>query len=207
MANRRSSISDEILSYVHNNDVNITDRIIYLGGYTENEYPELDHRQALKFQRSLDYLNSISYDPITVKILSPGGSVDIGFLIYDCMKNSPSVIVSHSYGIAASMGSIIPQAAAERYISKNCGFMVHRISLADDGDMIRVKSGMEYTEMLMRNFYNIYAERCINGQFAQEHNMTLSKLKRFIINKLEKKLDWWMTAEEAVYYGFMDGVL
>jgi ATP-dependent protease ClpP protease subunit len=28
----------------------------------------------------------------------------------------------------------------------------------------------------------------------------------FFKKKLEQKVDWWLTAEEAVYYGFADGV-
>jgi len=37
--------------------------------------------------------------------------------------------------------------------------------------------------------------------------MDYQKTFNFIKKQIEKLTDWWMTAEEAVYYGFMDKVV
>ena len=37
--------------------------------------------------------------------------------------------------------------------------------------------------------------------------MSMSKIKSFLRRKLESKEDWWLTAEEAVLYGFVDGIV
>jgi ATP-dependent protease ClpP protease subunit len=53
---------------------------------------------------------------------------------------------------------------------------------------------------------DIYAERCVHGNFFKEKNYTLDQVKKYLYKKF-KDGDWYMTAEEAVYYGFADGVL
>ena len=50
------------------------------------------------------------------------------------------------------------------------------------------------------------AEVCSKtGEYFKE--MTRAKTKTFIRRKLESKEDWWLTSEEAITYGFIDGVL
>lgn len=52
----------------------------------------------------------------------------------------------------------------------------------------------------------IYAERCHKtGKFFKDGEYNLSKTKAYIKRKLNNG-DWYMTAEEAVYYGFADGI-
>jgi len=54
---------------------------------------------------------------------------------------------------------------------------------------------------------DIYASRCINGPFFTNKDMDYKKTFNFIRNKIEKLTDWWMTAKEAVHYGFMDDIV
>ena len=37
--------------------------------------------------------------------------------------------------------------------------------------------------------------------------MSKAKTKAFIRRKLESKEDWWLTAEDAVMHGFVDGIV
>ena len=51
----------------------------------------------------------------------------------------------------------------------------------------------------------IYAERCQRGDYFKERQNNLSKTKAYLKRKLGGG-DWYMTADEAVYYGFVDGI-
>jgi ATP-dependent protease ClpP protease subunit len=207
MATRRSSISDEILGYTHTNNVNVKDRIIYSSSHFEQDDWSMDFRQSLSFIRNLDYLNSLSSDPITIKMFSPGGCYYAGMMMYDAIKNSIAETTVQITGIGASMGSIVPQAATHRLISRYSSFMIHRLSYEDSGDLLRLKSGVVFAEHQLDCMYDIYADRCANGKFFKSKKMNQNAVKDYIRERLEKSSDWWMSAEESVHYGFMDGVL
>jgi ATP-dependent protease ClpP protease subunit len=55
---------------------------------------------------------------------------------------------------------------------------------------------------------DIYVTNCIKGKFFKERyeEPTEAKVKTFIKKKL-KDGDWYLSSNEAVYYGFADGVL
>ena len=56
--------------------------------------------------------------------------------------------------------------------------------------------------------FNIYAERCVKGQFFKnlfKKNITPSKVKDYLKEQL-KNGDWYVSAREAVNYGFADEV-
>jgi len=53
---------------------------------------------------------------------------------------------------------------------------------------------------------NIYADKCYKtSKFFKEKEYNLSKTKSYIKRKLHSG-DWYMNAEEAIYYGFIDGI-
>jgi ATP-dependent protease ClpP protease subunit len=52
---------------------------------------------------------------------------------------------------------------------------------------------------------NIFASKCVNGKFFQERGYNLSKTKSYIKRKM-KNGDWYLSSQDAVYYGFADGI-
>lgn len=188
---------------IHNNNVDIDQRIIYFSP----ESDEVDHKSAIQFLKNLDILNFLGTDDITLKIVSNGGDWSYGMAIFDGIKNSKSTVVSESYGQSVSMSSIIPQACYKRLISNHCDFMVHYGTYSDSGDFIRVHSALEYTQNLNEKMVKIYIDRMKTGKFYKDEKMTSTKLTKFLKDKLNQKTDWWMSAEESVYYGFMDEIL
>jgi ATP-dependent protease ClpP protease subunit len=105
------------------------------------------------------------------------------------------------------MSSIIPQASKVRYISKHADFMVHYGEYGDSGDMRKVVSGIKHYESQNKVMLDIYAERCVNGEFFSSKNYSVEDTAKFIEEQIDKKTDWWITAQESVYYGFMDKVV
>jgi len=198
---------NDALEAIHNNSIDVKRRIIYIHSSLEYEESGVDFKMAVNVIKNIDYLNSISNRPITLKMLSYGGCWNYGMAIYDAISNSRSHVTFISYAHARSMSSIIPQSANKRLISKHCDFMIHYGTYEDSGDFRQVANGLKFTEKQNDVMLDIYASRCVKGPYFKEKEMDRKKTFNFLKNKIEKLTDWWMTAEEAVYYGFMDKVI
>ena len=53
----------------------------------------------------------------------------------------------------------------------------------------------------------MFTEKCIKSPLAKEKNWNKFIIKKHIVSQLANKSDWILDAEEAVHYGFADGVL
>jgi len=197
----------DLISSIQDNSIDIKNRIIYIHSDFDPEEAGVDFRMAVSFIKNLDYLNSISTEPIILKMFSYGGCWNYGMAMYDAIVSSSSPITFISYAHARSMSSIIPQAAQKRYINKHCDFMVHYGTYEDSGDFRQVANGLKFTEKQNEVMLEVYAKRCVKGKYFREKGMDQKKTLTFIKNKIEKLTDWWMTSEEAVYYGFMDKII
>lgn len=195
------------IACVHEGCINIPKRIIYLHGSYDIEEPGVDFRMFNTFCKNLDYLDGISNEPITIKMSTFGGSWNYGMAIYDCIRLSQSVITIEAYAHARSMSSIIPQAATNRLISKHADFMVHYGTDATDGDYRAVVNYIEHQRKQTEIMFNIYANKCIHGPFFKERKYGYEDVKKYIVDKVNEKVDWWLSAEEAVHFGFMDKVI
>ena len=52
---------------------------------------------------------------------------------------------------------------------------------------------------------DIYLKKSKNGKFFK--GKPEKYIKRFLKNRMDQKQEWYITAQESVDYGFMDGVL
>jgi ATP-dependent protease ClpP protease subunit len=194
---------------IHTYGVDIENRIIYASSEIDIEGEEngVDYKMASKFLKNVDFLNRLSSKVITVKMMNCGGDWNYGMAMYDCIKKSKAQINTISYAHARSMSSIIPQASKIRHISNHADFMVHYGEYGDSGDMRKVISGIKHYEIQNKVMLDIYAERCVNGEFFGSKNYSMEDAANYIREQIDKKTDWWMTAQESVYYGFMDKVV
>ncbi|MBA3722593.1 MAG: ATP-dependent Clp protease proteolytic subunit [Parachlamydiaceae bacterium] len=134
--------------------------------------------------------------PILFIINSPGGAVDSGFAIWDQIKMITSPVTTLVTGLAASMGSILSLCAApgRRFATPHSRIMIHQplISGVIKGQATDLE--IQAKEMLKtRNILiDIYVE-ATGKEFAA----------------IEKAIDrdTWMTAEEALEFGLLDGVV
>ena len=85
-------------------------------------------------------------------------------------------------------------------------FMVHWGTYSDSGHYLTVKSGMEFGQKTEKMMLDIYSEKCVDGPFFKSQNMNVQDVSKYIEDKIITKSDWWLTAEEAVHYGFADQV-
>lgn len=200
----------EELSMIHNYGVDVDNRVIYLHSELElvnDEENGIDFRNANRFIKNINYLSSISKDPIVISQCTVGGDWNYGMAIYDAILNCPCEVTIDCYAHSRSMSSIIPQAADYRRIHENCDFMIHYGTTNESGYYKAVKSSVEYTELLNRKMIDIYGRVMMHSEFAYDNNYDLRECKLFIENKMDKHADWWMSAHDAVYYGFMDEVI
>ena len=200
-----------IISESHEHGVIVETREIFLHGhFCEGEDdPGVEYRSANKFLKNVKILEHFSDNPIVVHQHSPGGDWNAGMLMYDAMHHSRCKFIVICHGLAASMGSIVPQAAFGngcRVTMPNCDWLIHDGSV-DTGDMTirQFNSYHGYIDHMRQSMLEIYATACVaSGPHFEK--MKKGSVKNFLRRRLQSKEDWWLTSEEAVTYGFVDGV-
>ena len=157
----------------------------------------VDSDSAREIIRKLWYLELTNPGkPILFIINSPGGAVDSGFAIWDQIKMLSSPVTTLVTGLAASMGSILSLCAApgRRFATRHSRIMIHQPLLAGVIKGQATDLEIQAREMLKtRNgLIDIYIE-ATGKDFAT----------------IEKAIDrdTWMTAQEALEFGLLDGVI
>lgn len=157
----------------------------------------IDNESAKEAIRQLWYLELTDPGkPILMVINSPGGSVDSGLAIWDQVKMITSPVTTLVTGLAASMGSVLSLCAApkRRFATPNARILIHqpRISGAIQGQAIDL--GIQAKEMIntREKLVAIYTEA--TGKDPKEIDKDIDR-------------DRWMTVQEALAYGLLDGIV
>ena len=194
------------LGDIHSYGLDVKNREIFLQNKEEAENPGVDYRMSQTFLKNITVLERNGDEPITIYMQSEGGCWYSGMGIYDAIKQSRSKITIVAYNQVESMSSIIFQAADRRVLMPNCNFMCHFGSSELSGDFLSAQNFAMVDKLNMQNMVNIYADRCVKtGEYFKDRQDSLSKVKTYIKRKM-KDGDWYLTAEQAVFYGFADTV-
>lgn len=165
----------------------LKDRIIMLSG-------EIDDNLANVVISELLYLDSLSNDPISIYINSPGGSITSGMAIYDTMNFISSKVSTVCIGMAASMAAFLLSSGEKgmRYALPNSEVMIHQPLGGAQGQATEIK---------------IAAERIL--KLKEKINKILSINTKQNIKKIENdtERDYFMSSKEALDYGLIDKVL
>lgn len=197
------------LDIIHDHNINVKDRIIYVGQKDIHDDP-IGYHTSMDFIKNLDYLNTINTKKIKVVCINvTGGDVGHGLAMYGAVKNSKSKVDIECYGFTASFGSIFLQSAAEggRSISQYSDFMIHFGSIVFDGDMLSAESAASSNKLWRAKMLGIYAERCLKGEFFKSRKYSLSRIKGYINLKVRNSSDWYMTPDECLDYGLVDKII
>lgn len=203
--NQKSYIIEEL----HNYNILLDTREIFLHGYIdEAEDPGTDYRIAANFIKNIRLLENNGSGPIIVHQSNIGGDWSYGMMMYDMIKNADSVIIFILHGIAASMGSIIPQAADARIIMPNCLFMIHQgyTSIHPDLTIKQSSQWKRWEDEICGITLDVYVERCKDGTFFKKGDICEKEVEKYIKDKLNEKEDWILSAKDAVGFGFADGI-
>lgn len=197
------------LNNIHDYNIDIENREIYLHSYIDDaEESGVDHRSSVVLEKNLRYLNLLSLEPILIHMHMPGGDWQDCLGMYDAIKASKAKTIILAYAKAESSSSVVLQSADLRILMPNTNVLIHYGSFSLDGEHSKAAaSSIQWNEKECDKMVDIFTDRCINSVIYKEKNWKKMMAKKHIISQLANKCDWILTADEAVRYGFADGIL
>jgi ATP-dependent Clp protease, protease subunit len=166
----------------------LKDRIIVIGGPIDDYVASVVVAQMLYCQ-----LESKDQD-IDLYIMSPGGSVNAGFAIYDTMQYVTNDVKTVCIGQAASMGAFLLASGTKgkRFALPNARIMIHQPWGGAQGTASDIVIQAEEIIRLKRNLNQLYAKH--TGQPEER------------IQK-DSDRDFFMSADQAKDYGLIDEIM
>ena len=166
----------------------LSDRIIFLG-------EEVSDTSASLIIAQLLFLESADPDKdIQLYINSPGGSVTAGWAVYDTMQYIKCDVSTICLGMAASMGAFLLAGGAKgkRFALPHSTIMIHQPSGGAQGQATEIQIVADHIAKTKRTLNEILAAN--TGQPLE------------VVEK-DTDRDNYMSAEEALAYGLIDGVV
>jgi ATP-dependent protease ClpP protease subunit len=205
----KHSIQESELFNIHNYNLDIENREIYLHSYISDldTEPGIDYRCANIFEKNIRYLNLLSLEPILVHMHIPGGDWQDCLGIYDAIKFSKAKIIILAYSKAESSSSVLLQAGDLRIMMPNASMLIHYGFVSVDAEQSAASAHIKWNEIESVKMIDIFTDKCMRSQMAKDKNWKRMMAKKHIQSQLANKTDWILTADETVYYGFADGVL
>lgn len=157
-------------------------------------FDQIDNNVACVVISQLMFLEAANPDKdITIFINSPGGVVSAGLAIYDAIKRLKCDVSTVCTGEAASMGAFLLAAGTKgkRFATPSSEIMIHQPLGGAQGQATEIQ---------------IVAEHILRTK--KKLNTMLSELTGQPYEKVcaDTERDNWLTPEEAVKYGIIDGV-
>src|SRR5579871_4142828 len=166
----------------------LNERIIFIGSAIDDDIANLVVAQLL-------HLESENPDKdISLYINSPGGDVYAGLAIYDTMRFIRPDVQTICFGMAMSMGAILLAAGArgKRMALPNSKIMIHQ------GHTTGFEGQATDVEIRAREILAL--QKRIEELMAADTGHTVERIHD------DTQRDNFMTADEAVSYGLIDGV-
>ena len=162
---------------------------------SEEKVAELIH--AMLYLNETNAINS-KEDPIEFYLSTYGGSADDMFGMYDAMRMVRETTEIHTFGLGKVMSAGVLLLAAgtkgKRRVGKNCRIMIHSVIGGNHGPLHNLINEMEAVEQIQK----MYSQALI-----AETSMSKKDLK----NLLERKVNVYLSAEEAVELGIADIII
>ena len=169
----------------------LKDRIIFLGEDVNSASAGLVIAQLLFLE---------SEDPekeIYLYINSPGGSITDGMGIVDTMNYISCPVSTICVGMAASMGAVLLASGekGKRFATPNSEILIHQPLIGGGG-----LSG-QTTEIKIHADHMVKTRERLNKLLSDRTGQSLETIQR------DTERDNYMTAEEALKYGLIDGIM
>ncbi|MGO8692113.1 MAG: ATP-dependent Clp protease proteolytic subunit [Rectinemataceae bacterium] len=154
---------------------------------------EIDKEQGERFIRQLLLLESLSVDPITILIDSPGGDVDAGFAIFDMIRFVKAPVRILGMGLVASAAALVLLAVPKesRLGLPNSHYLIHQPLSGIRGVATEIEIHARELEKTRER---------INRIIAEQTGQTMERVRK------DTDRDYWMSAEEAMTYGLISRV-
>ena len=168
----------------------LKDRIIFLSEDVNSASASLVVAQLL-FLESEDPEKEIS-----LYINSPGGSITDGMAIVDTINYIKCPVSTICVGMAASMGAVLLASGAKgkRFATPNAEILIHQ-------PLISGGLSGQTTEIKIHADHMVRTREKLNKLLSERTGQSLETIER------DTERDNYMTAEEALKYGLIDGIL
>ena len=169
----------------------LKDRIIFLA-------EDVNATSASLVVAQLLFLESEDPDKeIYLYINSPGGSITDGMAIVDTINYIKCPVSTICVGMVASMGAVLLASGAKgkRYATPNAEILIHQPLIAGGG-----LSG-QTTEIKIHADHMVRTREKLNKLLSERTGQSLETIER------DTERDNYMTAEEALKYGLIDGIM
>ena len=167
--------------------IDLDSRTVY---FTEDVDPESVDR-AIK---SINYFESVSNDPIKLKICSYGGSLDHMFALYDKIVSSSCDIITIGTGCVCSAAVLILAGGKERYVTEHSWIMSHNAETV----------GIGSPTTLLSQAKAFQAMEDIAWSLLEKHSKWPAKKWK---DSAQKKGEIWMRPRQMLAAGVIDGIL
>lgn len=138
-------------------------------------------------------LNALAVDNIVVHLNSKGGDVFDGIAIYNALRSHPANVTIKVDSLAASIASVILQAADDRVIVGHGQVMIHEASGVMVGNAEEMARFADLLDRQSDIIAGIYAERA-------------GDMRRKASFRKAMKAETWFTDAEAVEMGLADRI-
>lgn len=155
---------------------------------------EVDKDLSEKVIKNLLLLESISDEPITVLIDSPGGDVYAGFSIFDMIRFIKAPVRIVGMGLVASAAALILLAVPKerRFGLPNSSYLIHQPLSGIQGVATEIEIHARELEKTRERLNRIIAEA--TGQTVERVSKDTDR-------------DYWMNAAEAAEYGLIEKII
>lgn len=206
--------SEDPIWHLHEYDVDLASNHIYLfgaeayqagnGGGDDSE-PGIEYVIANRFIRNMNLCMRVNPDKaIVIHMKTNGGHWEEGMAIYDMIKSCPVPVTILSYTHARSMSSLIFQAANKRVMMPNSSFMFHDGTLSIEGTVKQVVSAIDFGKISDATMMSIYVQ-AMKSQ-GKMKKRSKKAIEEWVRTQMDKKEDVYLTASQAVEYGFADQI-
>ena len=171
----------------------LKDRIIFLG-------EDVNPTTASLIIAQLLFLESEDPDKeIFLYINSPGGSITDGMGIVDTMNYIKCPVSTICVGLAASFGAVLLANGekGKRFATPNSEILIHQPLIGGQGGGI---SG-QATEIKIHADHMIRTREKLNKLLSEKTGQSIETIER------DTERDHYMTAQEALEYGLIDGIM
>lgn len=169
----------------------LKDRIIFMG-------EDVNPTSASLVIAQLLFLESEDPDKeIFLYINSPGGSITDGMAIVDTMNYIKCPVSTICVGMAASMGAVLLSCGekGKRFALPNAEILIHQPLIGGNGI-----SG-QATEIKIHADHMVRTREKLNKILSERTGQSLETIEK------DTERDNYMTAEEALKYGLIDGIM
>lgn len=212
MVVKKKSELEQLINDIHLYGINYHNREVYLhgaygGSHDYEGEPGIEYRMATTCVKNLHVLEGQSQENILIHMHTIGGEWRDGIGIFSTIRAISSPVTILAYGEASSMSGLILQCADKRVLMPDTELMIHHGSIRLHDNSMAVKSAVDVNERLCKRMLTLFARRAIVGEYFASKDYSEQRIITFIDKKIRHSSDWYLSAEEAVHYGFADGIL